>query len=66
MLSPSFTAGHSLGEYTALVASGAISFEVGLRLVRERARLMREAGAAHPGAMGVFLGIEVEPSASGL
>jgi len=58
--SPSFTAGHSLGEYTALVASGAISFEVGLRLVRERARLMREAGAAHPGAMGVFLGIEVD------
>lgn len=57
---PTFSSGHSLGEYTALVASGAISFEIGLRLVRERARLMREAGEAHHGAMGVFLGISVD------
>ncbi len=46
---PLFVAGHSLGEYTALVAGGALSFEDALRLVHERGRLMREAGAGESG-----------------
>ncbi len=53
-------AGHSLGEFTALAASGAVSFEDGLRLVRERGRLMKEAGAKSPGAMAALLGLEAE------
>lgn len=54
-------AGHSLGEFTALCAAGALSFEDGLRLVRERGRLMREAGESQPGAMAALLGLDVEP-----
>jgi len=41
---PAFAAGHSLGEFTALVCAGALTFEDGLRLVRERGRLMKLAG----------------------
>ena len=41
---PSAVVGHSMGEYTALVAAGSLSFADGLRLVRERGRLMKEAG----------------------
>lgn len=55
---PAFVAGHSLGEYTAVVASGCLSFDQGLRLVRERARLMEEAGRIEPGTMAAVLGIE--------
>src|SRR5690554_6040883 len=44
-------AGHSLGELTALVAGGAMGFEEGLRLVRERGRLMTLAGEQSPGGM---------------
>jgi len=54
----SFVAGHSLGEYTALVASGALSFEDGLRLVRERGRLMKEAGLQNPGGMVAVIGLD--------
>lgn len=55
---PAFAAGHSLGEFTALAASGAVSFEDGLRLVRERGRLMKEAGTKNPGAMAALLGLD--------
>lgn len=57
----SFSAGHSLGEFTALAAVGAVSFEDGLRLVRERGRLMKEAGTRSPGAMAALLGLDAEP-----
>ncbi|MBL8164085.1 MAG: ACP S-malonyltransferase [Anaerolineae bacterium] len=53
-----FAAGHSLGEFTALAAAGALSFEDGLRLVRERGRLMQEAGTRSPGAMAALLGLD--------
>ncbi len=45
---PAFAAGHSFGEFTALAAVGALSFEDGLRLVRERGRLMKQAGSSTP------------------
>lgn len=56
---PAMIAGHSLGEITALVAAESISFEDGLLLVRERGRLMKEAGEKSPGAMAAILGLEV-------
>lgn len=55
---PQLTAGHSLGEYAALIAAGAVSFDVGIRLVRERGRLMQEACDAVPGTMAAILGLE--------
>ena len=55
---PSAVAGHSMGEYTALVAVGSLSFADGLRLVRERGRLMKEAGEHSPGGMAAILGME--------
>ena len=54
-LKPAAVAGHSLGELTALVAAGAMGFEDGLRLVRERGRLMKEAGQRSPGGMAAVL-----------
>ncbi|NBY44762.1 MAG: [acyl-carrier-protein] S-malonyltransferase, partial [Acidimicrobiia bacterium] len=57
---PSLCAGHSLGEYTALTANGALSFEDGVRLVVERAAAMHEAGALTPGVMSAVLGLEDE------
>ena len=57
---PSFVAGHSLGEYTALAAAGALTFEGGLRLVAERGRLMASAAREMPGAMAALLGLEAE------
>ncbi len=56
---PAGAAGHSLGELTALTAAGALTFEDGLPLVRERARLMRAAGEQHSGAMAAILGAEL-------
>lgn len=55
---PGFVAGHSLGEFTALTAAGALTFEEGVQLVRERGRLMKEAGVRTPGAMAAVLGLE--------
>lgn len=56
-----FAAGHSLGEYTALVASGQLTFADGVRLVRARGRLMKEAGERRPGGMAAVLGLAAEP-----
>lgn len=55
---PVFVAGHSLGEYGALVAAGALGYPDALRLVRERGRLMRLAGTRAPGRMAAVLGLE--------
>jgi [acyl-carrier-protein] S-malonyltransferase len=55
---PAYTAGHSLGEYAAMIASRAVSFDAGLRLVRERGRLMQEACDREPGTMAAVLGLE--------
>lgn len=55
---PAYFAGHSMGEYTALAAAGSIGFADGLRLVRERGRLMKEAGAKQPGRMVAVIGLD--------
>ncbi len=54
------TAGHSLGEYNALVAAGALSFPEALQAVQERGRLMQEVGAKTAGTMAAVLGLEEE------
>jgi [acyl-carrier-protein] S-malonyltransferase len=54
------TAGHSIGEYAALAVAGAFDFAQGLSLVRERGRLMHEAGEARPGGMAAVLGLSME------
>lgn len=58
--SPDFVAGHSLGEYTALVVAGVLDFPATVRLARERGRLMQEAGQNNPGSMAAILGLEEE------
>jgi [acyl-carrier-protein] S-malonyltransferase len=55
---PRFVAGHSLGEYTALVAAGALDFSDALTLVRERGRLMKESGDRRPGGMAAVVGLD--------
>lgn len=57
---PRWMAGHSLGEYTALVCAGALNFAEGLKLVSERARLMQEAVPVGAGAMAAILGLSDE------
>jgi [acyl-carrier-protein] S-malonyltransferase len=57
---PEIAAGHSLGEYSALVAAGAIEFGDAVRAVRERGRLMQNAVPAGQGAMAALIGLELQ------
>jgi [acyl-carrier-protein] S-malonyltransferase len=57
-VTPRYMAGHSLGEYTAYVAAGVMSFGDGLRLVRERGRLMKKAGEVNPGSMAAIIKLD--------
>lgn len=61
---PSLVAGHSLGEFSALVAGDSLSFADALRLVRERGRLMKEAGQERPGGMAAVIGLDDEALAA--
>jgi len=62
MTSPAaaYAAGHSMGQYSALVAGGSISLEDGLRLVRERGRQMQASGRGRDGAMAALIGLDDE------
>lgn len=55
---PAFAAGHSMGQYSALVAAGAISLADGVRLVRERGRQMQASGAGRAGRMAALIGLD--------
>src|SRR5579862_3482883 len=57
-IKPNFVAGHSLGEYSALVAAGALSLSDAVRLVRKRGQYMQEAVPVGQGAMAAILGLE--------
>jgi [acyl-carrier-protein] S-malonyltransferase len=68
-LQPTVCAGHSLGEYSALAASGAMTFEDGVRLVAERGEAMSDASEENPGTMAAVLGLDddrAESACSGL
>jgi [acyl-carrier-protein] S-malonyltransferase len=54
-IKPAFVAGHSLGEFSALVAAGSLKFEDSVKLVRERGRLMRDSGQVNPGGMAAVM-----------
>lgn len=56
-LTPQMVAGHSLGEYSALVAAGALSFEDALKVVQVRGKLMQQAGEEQPGMMAAIIGL---------
>lgn len=56
---PAFVAGHSLGEYSALVATGSLGFDEAMRLLRKRGELMQVACETHPGSMAAVLGLEL-------
>jgi [acyl-carrier-protein] S-malonyltransferase len=58
LLTPAFVAGHSLGEYTALVATRVLDFATAVYLAWERGRLMHEAGTRNPGGMVAIIGLD--------
>ena len=58
LVSPSYMAGHSLGEYTALVAAGVLDFSDAVRLTRQRGSLMQQAGQIAPGGMVAIIGLD--------
>jgi len=58
-IKPDFIAGHSMGELTALVISGSLTFPEGLKLVRKRGELMKRAGEQAPGKMAAILGLDI-------
>ncbi len=55
---PAFVAGHSLGEYTALIVAGVVDFATAVYLARERGRLMHETGTVRPGSMAAVMGLD--------
>ncbi len=57
-MQPAAVAGHSLGEYSALVSAGSLTFEDGLQLVQKRGKLMFEAGLRKPGTMAAIIGLD--------
>jgi len=57
---PDMVAGHSLGEFSALVACGAVQFEDALKIVRRRGELMQQAGEENPGTMAAVIGMDDE------
>lgn len=57
---PDMVAGHSLGEFSALVACGAVGFAEALKIVRKRGKLMQEAGEENPGTMAAIIGMDDE------
>ncbi len=57
-IAPVVVAGHSLGEFTAMVAAGVLDFPTALRLVQERGTLMRQAGEERPGGMAAVIGLD--------
>lgn len=56
---PNFVAGHSMGQISALVAAGSISFPDALRLARKRGELMKKAGERKPGGMAAIMGVDI-------
>jgi [acyl-carrier-protein] S-malonyltransferase len=58
-LIPTFVAGHSMGEFSALVASGALPFDQALLLVRKRGEVMKKAGEINPGGMAAIIGLDI-------
>ena len=63
-LAPTYAAGHSVGELAALIATGALSLEDGLRLVQARAQAMQSAGESRPGTMAAVLGLTIDEVAA--
>ncbi len=57
-VAPTLVAGHSLGEYTSMVAAGVVDFSDAVKLVRERGRLMQEAAIDRPGGMAAIIGLK--------
>ena len=57
-IEPKYTAGHSLGEFSALIKAGALSFEDGLKLVQLRGELMQKAGEENKGTMAAIIGLD--------